>query len=510
MSSTPPVAPRKPATSAARHGRRRTDDYAWLKDENWQQVMHDPTLLRSDIRAYLEAENAYKDAALAPTQALRAALFDEFRGRIKEDDSSVPAKDGAWEYYHRYREGGQHPVVCRRQAGDPARDVAGGKDGDISYHVSDHTAGDTVADAASEQVLLDGDAEAEGKSYYRVGGRGHTWNHRRFAWTVDENGSEFYTLRVKDLETGRRLDDAIERCSGGFVWAADHQTLFYTVLDDNHRPCKVFRHRLGADVADDALVYEESDAGFFLNVALTESRRFVVIDAHDHVTSEVRLIEADQPDGTAILVAARDPDTEYDVSHHGDRLIILTNAGGAEDFKIVEAPIASPGRAHWVDLVPHRPGVLIAGFEVYATVARAAGARERSAADRGARPRIAERSTRSRSRRRRTASGSPAATSSTPIRCGSRTPRCPPPSTYTTTTCAPVNASCARCRRCRAGTSPPTTSPAASWPHRTTARRCRSRCCITRTPRSTAPLRCCCTVTARTGCRCRRRSPPRA
>ena len=366
MSSTPPVAPRKPATSAARHGRRRTDDYAWLKDENWQQVMHDPTLLRSDIRAYLEAENAYKDAALAPTQALRAALFDEFRGRIKEDDSSVPAKDGAWEYYHRYREGGQHPVVCRRQAGDPSRDGAGGKGGDISCHVSDHPAGDTVADAASEQVLLDGDAEAEGKSYYRVGDCDHAWNHRRFAWTVDENGSEFYTLRVKDLETGRRLDDAIERCSGGFVWAADHQTLFYTVLDDNHRPCKVFRHRLGADVADDALVYEETDAGFFLNVALTESRRFVVIDAHDHVTSEVRLIEADQPDGTAVLVAERDPNTEYDVSHHGDRLIILTNAGGAEDFKIIEAPIASPGRAHWVDLVPHRPGVLIAGFEVYA------------------------------------------------------------------------------------------------------------------------------------------------
>ena len=366
MSLSPPIAPRKPAACPPLHGRRRTDDYTWLKDENWQQVMRDPTLLQSDIRAYLEAENAYKDAALAPTQALRAALFDEFRGRIKEDDSSVPAKDGAWEYYHRYREGGQHPVVCRRQAGDPARDVSGGKGGDISCHVSDHPAGDTVADAASEQVLLDGDAEAEGKSYYRVGGRGHAWNHRRFAWTVDENGSEFYTLRVKDLETGRRLDDAIERCSGGFVWAADHQTLFYTVLDDNHRPCKVFRHRLGADVADDALVYEETDAGFFLNVALTESRRFVVIDAHDHVTSEVRLIEADQPDGTAVLVAERDPNTEYDVSHHGDRLIILTNAGGAEDFKIIETPIASPGRAHWVDLVPHRPGVLIAGFEVYA------------------------------------------------------------------------------------------------------------------------------------------------
>ena len=362
MSSYPPIAPRKPVACPLSHGRRRTDDYAWLKDENWQQVMRDPTVLRSDIRAYLEAENAYKDAALAPTQALRAALFDEFRGRIKEDDSSVPAKDGAWEYYHRYREGGQHPVVCRRQAGDPVRDAAGGRGGDIS----DHTAVDTVADTAGGQVLLDGDAEAEGKSYYRVGGRGHSWNHRRFAWTVDENGSEFYTLLVKDLESEQPLDDVIERCSGGFEWAADHQTLFYTVLDDNHRPCKVFRHRLGADAADDVLVYEEPDAGFFLNASVTESRRFLVVDAHDHVTSEVRLIEADRPDSAPALVAKRDPNTEYDVSHHGDRLIILTNADGAEDFKIVEAPIASPGRAHWVDLVPHRPGVLIVGFVVYA------------------------------------------------------------------------------------------------------------------------------------------------
>ena len=393
MSSTPPVAPRKPSAFPVLHGRRRTDDYAWLKDENWQQVMRDPAVLRADIREYLEAENAYRDAALAPTQALRAALFDEFRGRIKEDDSSVPAKDGAWVYYHRYRAGGQHPVVCRRPVRnatrDPVRGAAGSEDGDLTGHAAGvpgtasavgiaGTAGatgtaDTAdatgavgADNAGEQILLDGDAEADGKSYYRIGGRGHSWNHGRFAWSVDENGSEFFTLRVRDLETGQPLDDVIERCSGGFAWAADHQTLFYTVLDDNHRPCKVFRHRIGTDAADDVLVYEEPDSGFFLNVGITESRRFVVIDAHDHVTSEVRLIDAHRPESAPIVVAERDPNTEYDVSHHADRLIILTNAGGAEDFRIVETPIASPGRAHWVDLVPHRPGVLIAGFDVYA------------------------------------------------------------------------------------------------------------------------------------------------
>ena len=337
MSSSPPIAPCRPTTLPSLHGRLRTDDYAWLRDERWQQVMHDPAVLHPHVREYLEAENAYKDAVLAPAQTLRATLFDEFRGRIKEDDASVPARDGAWAYYHRYREGGQHPIVCRRPVG-----------------------------GAGEEILLDGDAEADGKSYYRIGDSGHSFDHRRFGWTVDENGSEYYTLRVRDLRTGQLLDDAVERCSGAFEWAADHQTLFYTVLDDNHRPCKVLRHRLGTDVADDALVYEEPDAGFFLNVAVTESRRFLVIDAHDHVTSEVRLIDAQHPDSAPVLVAERDPMTEYDVSHHGDRLIILTNADCAEDFKIIEAPVASPGRAHWTDLVPHRPGVLIAGFTVYA------------------------------------------------------------------------------------------------------------------------------------------------
>ena len=380
MSSSSPIAPRKPHTFPVLHGRRRIDDYAWLKDENWQQVMRDPSALRADIREYLEAENAYKDAVLAPTEALRAALFDEFRGRIKEDDASVPAKDGGWEYYQRYREGGQHPVVCRRPAGNPTRGGASGAANDPRDHAavdgraagggdgepSGHAAGTAGAHAAGEQILLDGDAEAEGKSYYRIGGRDHSFDHGRFAWTVDENGSEYFTLRVRDLETGRTLDDAIERCSGGFAWAADNRTLFYTVLDDNHRPCKVFRHRIGTDAADDVLVYEERDAGFFLNVAVTESRRFVVIDAHDHVTSEVRLIDAHRPESAPVVVAERDPDTEYDVSHHADRLLILTNAGGAEDFRIVEAPIAAPGRAHWVDVVPHRPGVLIAGFDVYA------------------------------------------------------------------------------------------------------------------------------------------------
>jgi oligopeptidase B len=333
---TPPLAKREPAHHEL-HGHHRRDDYAWLKDEGWQQVMRDPSCLRADIRAYLEAENAYTKAALADTEALQGTLFEEFRGRIKEDDSSVPAPDGPWEYYERYREGGQHPIVCRRPRGE----------------------------SAGEQVLLDGDAEAEGQSYYQIGDGGHSNDHHLYAWTVDLSGSEFYTLRVKDLETGELLPDVIEHCAGGFEWAGDDRHLFYTVLDDNHRPCKVLRHRLGTPVEEDVLVYEEPDPGFFVGVSLTESRRWLLVDSHDHVTSEVRLIDAAHPERDPVVVAPREPHVEYDVAHHDKRLIILTNADGAEDFKLVECPEENPGREQWTDLVAHRPGVLIVAFQVF-------------------------------------------------------------------------------------------------------------------------------------------------
>ena len=173
-------------------------------------------------------------------------------------------------------------------------------------------------------------------------------------------------MRVKDIATGALLPDVIEHCAGAFEWAADDDHILYTMLDESHRPCKVLCHRLGFPGSDDVVVYDEPDAGFFTGVSLTESRRFVLIDSHDHVTSEVRLIDAAAPTSPPRLVAPREPEVQYDVSHHGERLIILTNADGAQDFKLVQTPLTTPSREHWRDLVPHRPGVLIVGFQVYA------------------------------------------------------------------------------------------------------------------------------------------------
>lgn len=325
----PPRATRRVSVSE-HHGIRLEDPYAWLRSERWQTVMRDPAALESDIRAYLEAENAYTEAVLADTKALQQTLFEEMKGRIKEDDSQVPSPDGPWDYYFRYETGAQYPLACRRPRGSDTGEV----------------------------VLLDGNREAQGKPYWQLGGFGQSPDHRLIAYAVDDAGCEFYTIRLRDPATGRDLADVIAD-AGAFAWARDGRTLFYVRLDDNHRPRWVFRHTIGSDPAGDVLVYEEPDAGFFVGVTTTQSHAFVLIDTHRHDTSEVYLIDADAPETAPRLVAPRDYGHEYSVEHRGDELVILTNSGGAEDFRICTAPVAAPGRENWRELVPHRPGCLI-------------------------------------------------------------------------------------------------------------------------------------------------------
>lgn len=319
------------------HGRERDDEYAWMKDDRWQEVMRDPSLLAPDIRDYLEKENAYTADRLAATNDLQSQLTAQMRARIKEDDSSVPSPDGQYEYYVRFREGGQHPLVCRR----------------------------TVDTSDGEELLLDGDALSKKSSYFHLGDFGHSVDHRLFAWSEDTNGSEIYRIRFSDASSARVLDDVVENASGAFEWAADSRSILYTVLDDNHRPCKVMSHRLGEAAESDRMIYEESDAGFFVGVNLSESRRYLIVDAHDHVTSEVRLVDSRRPDDAPMLIAARDPGVEYSVSDRGDRIYLLTNADGAEDFKIVSAPTDAPDRENWEDFVPHRHGTLIVAMQMF-------------------------------------------------------------------------------------------------------------------------------------------------
>ncbi len=334
--STLPAAPRaeRRPRSETWHGYQKHDDYHWLKAANWQEVMQDPALLPADIRAYLEAENAYHASVMADTAALQDKLFGELKGRIKEDDSTVPAPDGPFDYFTSYVTGGQQPRFCRKPRGKPG----------------------------PEELLLDGNALASGRDYFRFGGVNLTEDQRLIAWSFDGNGSEFFEMRVREAGSDRDLDDVLHNTGGGAAWAADGKSFFYTLQDSNHRPLKTYRHVLGTPQSADTLVHDEQDSGKFTDVSLTLSGRFAVIGIHDHDTSECRIIEAARPGETPRLIAPRVTGIEYDLEHWEDRFILRTNAGGAEDYKLVTAPLDHPSTENWVDLVPHRPGVFIVGF----------------------------------------------------------------------------------------------------------------------------------------------------
>ena len=331
----PPIAPRRPRATHW-HGLELVDDYAWLRADNWQEVMRDPRALDPEIRAYLEAENAFCDAQLSDTHLLQGDLFTEMKGRLKENDSTVPAPDGPFAYYSSFIAGGQYPLLGRRPR-----------------------------DGGPETVLLDGNVEAKGKPYWDLGSSQHSPDHALLAYSSDDRGSELYTIRIRDLRTGRDLPDLIPDTRGALVWANDSKTLFYVRLDEHHRPLQVHRHVVGTPVGDDVLVYEEKDIGFYVALGSTQSSKYILIDAHDHQTSEAYLIDADAPLGPPRIVEPREHGHEYSVEHHGDRLFITTNSAGAEDFRICEAPLSDPGMKNWREVIAHRPGCLILDAVLY-------------------------------------------------------------------------------------------------------------------------------------------------
>ena len=336
----PPIAQRV-ADQTQIHGTTLTDDYAWLRDAHWRDAMMDPSRLDGEIRAYLDAENAYTEAMMADTTTLQAELVAEMRARMAEVDASVPTPDGPYVYYVRFREGGQHPIFCRApRAADGSAEP-----------------GQPLTD---EQILLDGDAEAEGREYFSLGAVDHSPDHAKLAFALDERGSEAYTIHVRDIATGDEIQPPIGNATGNVQWSADANTLFFTTLDDNHRPCRVWRLGLGAAPSEAVLVYEEPDAGFFVSIGETQSGDYLLIQAHDHATSETRFIPAASPHAEPRLIAARVPGREYSVDDdNGTHFVILTNAGDAEDFKLMRAPIAAPDYAHWEEIVAHVPGRLI-------------------------------------------------------------------------------------------------------------------------------------------------------
>src|SRR5581483_5842189 len=265
---------------------------------------------------------------LAPTQALQTELFEEMKGRIKPDDASVPEPDGPFDYYSRYAPGAQHPVLARRPRGD----------------------------AETEQVLIDADALAKGKAYFDLGHAEHSPDHALYAWAADEQGSENYRVYVKDLATGLVMPEPVKDCTGAFAWSADSRWLFWVWRDAEGRPAKLYRRRARRGGADDVLVYEEPDDGFFLSVHRSRGGGWIVISTGNHETSEAWLIPPQDPTATPRLVEPRRQGVLYDVEPWGDQLVIRTDADGAVDFKLMLADPGDLSKAGWRELVAHEPG----------------------------------------------------------------------------------------------------------------------------------------------------------
>ena len=326
------------------HGIVRADEYAWMRDDNWQAVMKQPDVLDADIRQHLEAENAYTDAVMGPTQDLQKQLFAEMRGRIQEDEASVPVNDGPLAWAARYAIGGEHPHICFGQ-----RDT----------------------EVADMQVAIDGDAEAEGKTFFKIGDYTAHPDGTVLAWSYDDKGSEYFTICLRDLASGRDEETHLRETTGAIEWSACGAYLFYVALDDNHRPHRIMRHARGTDQVQDVCVYEEADAGFFIGLSKTRSGRFLVISAHDHETSEAWLVPADAPLAAPSCVATRRPGIEYSIDDDAarDRLVIVTNWADAsadtkaDDFQVVSAALPIPASDaaldKWQVIRPHQAGALV-------------------------------------------------------------------------------------------------------------------------------------------------------
>jgi len=322
--STAPVARREPKQTPL-HGTVLVDDYAWLREKE-----------NPEVTAYLEAENAYAEAVMAPLAGLRDELYREMLSHIKQTDISVPYRDGSWWYYSRTEEGLQYPVYCRKA---------------------------DVPDA-TEEVILDGNALAEGHAFMAIGDTNVTDDGRWLAYSVDHTGFRQYTLHIKDLTSGEVLEGTVERV-GSIVWAADNKTLLYTVEDEEQkRQYQLWRHELGTAHSADVLVFEEPDERFNLGAGRTRDGKFLIMEAGSHTTSESRFLAADTPAGEWTLMAEREDEHEYSIDHRKGLWFIRTNDQG-RNFRLVTAPVATPGRAFWTELLAHRTGVMLEEIDLF-------------------------------------------------------------------------------------------------------------------------------------------------
>jgi len=321
----PPVAEKIPHEHE-KHGVNRVDDYYWMNQRDDQKVLD-----------YLNAENAYSDAMMDGTEEVQDKLFNEIKGRIKEDDQSVPYLKNGYYYYSRYELGKQYPIYCRKK-------------GSLE---------------AEEEIMLNVNEMAEGFSYYQLGGFSLSTDNNILAYGVDTVSRRQYTIFFKNLSTGEILDTKIPNTTGSVAWANDNETVFYTVKDETLRPYKIFRHSLkDVDATKDAEIYHESDETFRTFVYKTKSEEYLIIGSESTMATEYRFMDANKPKAEFKMIQPRKRGIEYKISHFGDKFYIVTNYE-AKNFRLMEAPVSNPGIKNWKELIPNRDKVFLEGIDIF-------------------------------------------------------------------------------------------------------------------------------------------------
>ncbi len=313
--------------SLKKHKEVRIDNYFWMNERENPEVID-----------YLNQENAYYEAMTAHTKDFQKELFEEMKGRIKEDDQSVPYLYNGYYYITRFEKGQDYPIYSRKKE----------------------------SLSANEEILFNCNDLAKGHSYFQLGGLSVSPDNKFATFGVDTVGRRIYTIKIKNLETGEILSDTIENATGGSVWANDNKTIFYTRQDKvTLRADKVFRHKLGTDSADDILVFDEKDDTFNVSVSKEKSKKYIVISSGSTLTTEYRILNSDTPDGEFTVFQPRVRGLEYSISHFGDSFYVLTNKDKATNFKLMKTPENATAKENWKDLIPHRKEVLLEDIEIF-------------------------------------------------------------------------------------------------------------------------------------------------
>jgi len=326
------------AKSLTIHNSTRIDNYFWMRLTDEQKIAKNKDVQTQKVEAYLNSENEYFNQVTASTNNFQKELFEEMKGRIKEDDTSVPYFRNQYFYITRFEKGSQYPIYSRKKENLEA----------------------------NEEILFNVNEEAKGHEYFQLGGLNVSSDNNLVAFATDTVSRRQYTIQIKNLETGKILSDKIENTTGGSVWSNDNKTLFYTKKDPlTLRSSSIYRHILGTDASEDVVVFEEKDETYNTYVYKTKSDKFIVIGSSSTLSSEFRIISADNPYGDWKVIQPREDNLEYSLAHYGDYFYIQTNKDNATNFKLMKTPVNKTTKENWVDVIPHREETLLEDVSIF-------------------------------------------------------------------------------------------------------------------------------------------------